>query len=220
MNLCMGLGLVLVAFAGLVTGGGWAVLAATLLLTLAALNGRRVAFPWLDQRRVLSLASVTVALLAALAGPALAWSPRDYHVGLPLVLRTDAVGARDLQRGQWLSGVGVDMLWLHREDEKQPIFYLSGQHLYNASEQGKGSLGAAFGVNTGKAGEVVQRGAELLLPDQAHRLKWLTALSNWVSVEASGGYRVFGTPQGQSPWVYAVGGKVRIPLERLWGAAY
>lgn len=136
----------------------------------------------------------------------------NLSVGLPDTIKTDVVGARDLGNGQWLTGIEADVLWLRRKNQSRPIAYLAMNNLYNADEKGKGSVGFALGAHTGTAGEVIVKTARMLLPAQAARLEWLGKVTDWVSVEFSGGYRVFGTPAGMSAWVYGAGGKVRIPL--------
>ena len=158
---------------------------------------------------------ILVILLVAAAVPASA-GIKDYKVGMPLELRTQAVGAYDLHHGHWMGGWSVDVLWLHRRDEDKPIVYLAVNNMYDLNERGKGSLGAAIGINTGKAGETIGKAMGLIAPDQVKRTKWLRDIANWVSFEVGGGRRVAGVPKGSSPWYYSVGGKIKIPLADLW----
>lgn len=155
------------------------------------------------------------------AAPADPWEGRytndmavsgSLSIGLPDMLKTDLVGARDLGNGQWLTGIEADVLWLRRKNQTRPIAYLAMNNLYNADEKGRGSVGFAIGANTGTAGEVLVKTARVILPEQAGRLEWLGKVADFVTVEYSGGYRVFGTPADLSPWVHGIGGKVRIPL--------
>lgn len=164
-------------------------------------------------------ALVIAAALALLSGPAFA----GYGVTMPDTLKTDLVGVRDLQAGQWLGGLEVDLLWFRKykkvgglRDYEKPIFYLAGQHIYNANEKAKGSVGLALGVNTGKASELIREGLDRLAPRLAPRFEWLTKLTDFVTIEYAGGYRVFGAQEGRSRWVHGVGGKLRIPIEKLW----
>ena len=158
--------------------------------------------------------NLAIAVLAmAIAVPAAAGKMK---VSIPLELKTDIVGVRDLHNGDWLTGIEMDILWLRQEGKTKPTAYLAANNLFNLDHAGRGSFGLALGANTGKAGETFARLAENLLPNLAPSLGWLASASNWLTLEIAGGYRPWGTPENESRWVYGFGGKVRIPLEKLW----
>jgi hypothetical protein len=119
-----------------------------------------------------------------------------------------AVGVRDLRAGEWMSGYAHDLAVLSHKD--YDLAYLGAEHLFNADEAGKGSLGLSLGVNTGKLGAYIEKAL-----GKPAAPGWIGKLSDFVSVEIAGGYRIFGTPANRSPWVYGFGGKVRIPLGGL-----
>ena len=83
----------------------------------------------------------------------------------------------------------------------------------------KGSFGLGLGVNAGGLGEIITKQSEIILPDQLERLDWLKRLADFASIEVGGGYRVLGSLPGQSKWVWGVGGKLSIPLDKFWAWA-
>ncbi len=143
-------------------------------------------------------------------------SAANYYLSLPSAFKTDVAGVRDFQNGQWLSGYEIDAVWLRRSGDPKPIAYLAGNQLFNANEKGKGSLGLSLGLTTGKVAELIEGAAEILMPSHAHRFAWMKKASNWVTIEVAGGYRLFGAQDELSPWVWGLGGKVRVPIEKLW----
>lgn len=158
---------------------------------------------------------IGVLALAFMTSEANAW---NYKLDLPKEINAHVVGARDLHNGAWMTGTSVEVLWFMRKDEDIPIAYLALNNLYDLNDATKGSFGGTIGFNVGKAGEVINRITVVILPDQSHRLNWLKTISNWASVEVGGGYRLFG-PEPSSRWYYSIGGKVRVPIEKLWGGS-
>lgn len=157
-----------------------------------------------------------VLALTLMTSEANAW---NYKLDLPKEVSPYAVGARDLHNGAWMTGTSIEVLWFMRKDEDVAIVYLAVNHLYELADKAKGSLGMTIGVNTGKAGDVIAKVAPILLPAQSKRLKWLKTVSNWASLEMGGGYRAFGPAPSGSRWYYSFGGKVRVPIEKLWGGS-
>ena len=139
----------------------------------------------------------------------------DYHITFAPKLNAEVVGAYDIRNKEFLAGYSVDLIWLKRKDEDKPILYLSPNHLFNYDRAGKGAIGASIGLGTGGLGRHIQKGAELILPEQSKRLGWLRKLGDYVSIEVGGGHKFYDVVEGQSLWYYSVGGKVRIPLEKL-----
>ena len=144
------------------------------------------------------------------------WDIHNYRVGLPSHFNGHLVGERDLTHGDWLTGVGVDVFWLKRVDEDHPIAYLLVKQMFDIDRAWTGSFGVALGINTGKAGETLARIAGVVAPDQTKRLKWVRDAANWVSIEGGWGYRAAGIADGQRRDYWSIGGKVRVPIEKLW----
>lgn len=140
----------------------------------------------------------------------------EYKVGLPLKLRYDWVGARDLKNGEWLAGHSLDVLWLYKKSEGEPIIYLSANNLFNADHKGKGAFGVALGIETGGMGKTITKAAETFTPKLAPRLKWIESLSKYVTAEVGGGHKTWGVPGDQSKWYWTVGGKLKIPVKEFW----
>lgn len=139
-----------------------------------------------------------------------------YKVTFPDKLRLDAVGAYDFNNKDPLGGMEADALWFRRPEEDKPILYLAVNHLYNAGEKWRGSLGGALGINTGKLGEITLKIADLIAPDHTKRLKWFQTITDYTTIEVMGGYRFFGRAPDDKPWVYGISGKLRIPLEKFF----
>jgi len=135
---------------------------------------------------------------------------RDYAVSFSTSLNLDAVGAYDFKHSEWMSGVSKDLFLLWKGPKK--ILYLAGENLFNFSEKGKG----AFGIALGAPIDTLTQSADYLLghmlPDRTMPV-WLSNIGNWVSIEAGASYRAFGCPEGQTPMVYTIGGKLKIPVE-------
>ena len=153
---------------------------------------------------------------AAVGAPGDKWDIHNYRVGLPDHFNGHFVGERDLTHGDWLTGVGVDVFWLKRVDEDHPIAYLLVKQMFDIDRAWTGSFGVSLGINTGKAGETLARIAGVVAPDQAKRLKWVRDAANWVSIEGGWGYRAAGIADGQRRDYWSIGGKVRVPIEKLW----
>ncbi len=144
------------------------------------------------------------------------WDIHNYRVGLPSHFNGHFVGERDLTHGDWLTGVGVDVFWLKRVDEDHPIAYLLLKQVFDIDRAWTGSFGVTLGINTGKAGETLARIAGVVAPDQTKRLKWVRDAANWVSIEGGYGYRMAGIADGQRRDYWSLGGKVKVPIEKLW----
>ncbi len=138
---------------------------------------------------------------------------KGYSIGIDTSLDIEGVGARDLKNGMWLTGVSKELTPLFKNDRK--IAYLAGSNLFMFDEAGKGAFGLALGVPTGPATDLLGSWAQKLVPS-AKLPQWVKSLSNWTSFEIGTGYRFFGVPDHLSPWVYTIGGRVRVPLDILW----
>ena len=159
-----------------------------------------------------------IAFLFAAAMPAKAGImdiARKYQVTLPTELVSEVKGRRDVTNADYKAGYGVDVLWFKRRDQVQPIFYLAIDHLFNYNQKGRGSIGASFGVGTGKAGVVADKVFAILIPSQAHRLKWFGKLANFVSIEGGLGYNVGTIEEGDKRLHWGYGGKLRVPVDKF-----
>lgn len=143
------------------------------------------------------------------------WKAADYEIAIPAELVSEVRGQYDVTNGDWLAGYGVDVLWFKRKKEDRPIAYLAANHLFNASERGKGSIGGTLGISTGKLGTVADKVFQILIPSQRDRFVWFGRLGNFVSLEVGGGYRAFGAADGVSRLHWGVGGKVKVPVNRF-----
>ena len=144
----------------------------------------------------------------------LAWNPGggSWVLGVDTSLNLDVVGAFDLKHSQWMTGMSKDGLVAWKDSKK--VAYVSVEHLFNMNEEQKGSLGVAVGVMTGTLAHWGLDIANHIVPGQSMP-SWAEFVGSWVSIEGGYGYRFFGCPQGQSPQVYTIGGKVKIPLDEL-----
>lgn len=138
-----------------------------------------------------------------------------YEVRPPIEIEAELKGFRNMKAGQWLTGYGADFLAFKRRDEARPIVYLALNHLFNADEEGKGSLGLSLGMPTGKAGEMIDKVLYAVAPDQAKRFAWFGKLSNFVSFEAGFGYKFFGAAGPVDRFHYGYGGKLKIPVNKF-----
>lgn len=123
------------------------------------------------------------------------------------------VGARDYVNGQWLSGWGKELFPIVYKG--QEVAYIAAQNLFNASEAGKGAVGAAIGIRpvnliNGLAQGLGAASQLINLPPVAQQV------GNFLSFEAGYDYRIQNTP-GVSRHVGTVGGQVRIPFDLLKG---
>lgn len=126
---------------------------------------------------------------------------------------TYVIGAYDFVNKRPLAGYGKEVL--HFSKGATQFAYLSGRHMFDASQNGRGQFGVALGANigalgqkvadlTGKAGEVVP------MPS------WIAKTANFVSIEVGGGYWPEPIPETK-PWSWDVGGKIRIPVDSFFG---
>jgi len=160
----------------------------------------------------LSIMLVAIATASSSAAGFLA----RYKLAIPPELIAEVKGHRDVTNSDYLAGYGVDLLWIKKRDENRPVVYLATNHLFNANEKMKGSLGASLGVSTGKAGETINKVFNMITPDHADRLKWIGNLSNFVSIEIGGGYRYLGAADGVKKLHWGYGGKLRIPVDEFF----
>ena len=145
----------------------------------------------------------------ASAGPSLNLG-RGYALMIDTSLNIDGVGAFDFKHSQWMTGASKDLLLVNKGPKQ--VLYLSGENLFNLNEKGKGAFGLALGTPIGTLTSKLDDLIGHILPDKTMPI-WLSNIGNWVSVEAGASYRIFGCPEGQTPMVYTVGGKLRIPVE-------
>lgn len=138
----------------------------------------------------------------------------DFRLSVNTKLDLDTVGAFDFSNSQWMTGLGKDVLDLHKGKNK--VAYLSAEQMFNLDEKGKGTFLLALGVMTGTLARIGEDVVQVVVPD-AKIPKWLDVAGNFVSIEGGYGRRLFGVPQGQTPHVWTLGGKVKIPLEKLRG---
>ena len=168
--------------------------------------------------RQFALMFVLATLLPAMSHAAeskLSWGlGGDWRVSVNTKLDLETVGAFDFSNDQWMTGIGKDILDLHKGEYK--VAYLSGEQMFNLGEQGKGAFLLALGVMTGTLARLGEDAVQYVVPE-AKLPKWLEATGNYVSIEGGYGRRLFGVPQGQTPHVWTLGGQVRIPLDKLRG---
>lgn len=162
--------------------------------------------------------ALTFALLAMLpilaqAMPSLSWGVGgDWRVAVSTSLDLDTVGAYDFKNSQWMTGFSKDILVASKGINK--VAYISGEQLFNLDEQGKGAFMMAVGIMTGSLARVGTEVVGHVIPD-AKLPKWVDTAGNYVSIEGGYGRRLFGVPQGQTPHIWIIGGKVRIPIGDL-----
>lgn len=137
----------------------------------------------------------------------------DYSVSVSTWLSdTYVVGAYDFVNHRPLAGYGKELIHLKRGDTA--LLYLSGRHMFDASQNGRGQFGAALGGNIGALGSKVadisgQLGDAIPLPG------WINKAANFVSIEVGGGY--WPEPLANTkPWSWDVGGKIKIPVESFF----
>lgn len=141
------------------------------------------------------------------------------------------LGVREFVNGQWLTGYGKDLAYYQipgtLNGKPLPKLYLALDHLFNADEllaapgKARGVFGPAIGTEIGGLASKVQGAANFAI-NFVHETggpviqapPWLTEqLDNWLTVEAGGGYRLFGNMPDVKPWSAWVGGRVRIQFD-------
>ena len=132
---------------------------------------------------------------------------------LDLNLNAEAVGIRELHDGNWLAGISKQ-LWHLEEDGKERL-HVSVYQAWRA-EHGDPAFGLSLGLNTGKLGDWFQDAIGKIAPELSERAKFVTQLSNWISLEVYGGYRFRHGPDVHD-WIWCLGGKVRIPIDLIRG---
>lgn len=137
---------------------------------------------------------------------------KGFSVSIDTGMDLNTVGAYDFNNGQWLSGFSKELFPVTKDGKK--IAYLAAEQLFNISEAGKGSFGMAFGVPTGPVTSLLQEWTVKLVPS-SKLPPWVMTLSEWTSFEVGAGYRFFGSSPDTKPWVYTIGGQVRIPLDSI-----
>ncbi len=153
-------------------------------------------------------------LISSVSAPAASLSlGGDYSVSVSTWLSdTYVVGAYDFVNHRPLAGYGKEIMHLNKGDTA--VLYLSGRHMFDASQNGKGQLGAALGGNIGALGKKVadlsgQVGDAIPLP------AWIGNVANFVSIEVGGGY--WPEPLANTkPWSWDVGGKIKIPVDSFF----
>ena len=163
-------------------------------------------------KKLMLLVLVALAPVAAQAG-GLTWVKGDYAVSVSTKLDLDTVGAFDFNNRDWLTGVSKDLLILDRKGKR--FAYISGEQMFNLNEAGKGAFGLAFGIYTGSLAQYALDIAHHVV-DDAQLPKWASTVGNYLSIEGGYSRRLFGTPEGKSANIMSVGGKVKIPIDKLW----
>lgn len=161
--------------------------------------------------------ATAVTLVLALASTACAAGQLNlgngFSVGFSTSMDVEGVGARDLQNGQWLSGVSKELIPAFKGETK--LAYIAAEQLFDLDDAGKGMFGLALGIPTGAVTQGLQSLLEKITP-RAKLPQWVRSISNWTSLEVGGGYRFYGRPDNVTPWTYTVGGRVKVPLGDLW----
>jgi len=165
--------------------------------------------------------AIAIAFAAVIPAEAGTWGSvmkfvKKYQVTLPTGLHSELKGRRDVTNSDYLAGYGLDVVWLKRKDQKKPILYFSADHLFNASQKGRGSIGGSIGLGTGKAGQVVDKTLRTIAPKLADRMVWFGKLSNFISIEIGGGYNTGTMEAGQKRFHWGYGGKLKIPTEKFF----
>ena len=163
-------------------------------------------------KKIMLLALLVLTPALAHAG-SLSWTKGDFSVSVSTSIDLDTVGAYDFNNNDWLTGVSKDLLVVSRKERR--FMYLAGEQMFSLENDGKAAFGAALGIYTGSLAQYAVDIAHHFV-DDAKLPKWVATAGNYLSIEGGYSRRFFGTPDGQSANILSIGGKVRIPLDKLW----
>lgn len=150
-------------------------------------------------------------LAALLAWPSYAGAVVAGKLDLDLNIQT--LGLRELNDGNWLAGVGKQ-LWHLEVDGKERLHF--GVFQAWRANQGDPAFGLSLGVTTGGLGDYITKAIDLGTPGLGDYVKWVPQIANLISIETFGGYRPSHGPDVH-PWIYGVGGYLKIPLDLIKG---
>ena len=131
----------------------------------------------------------------------------------------NTLALRDIYNGEWLIGYGHEILELDRNNEQ--LLYLDVWNAFAVGDNGRGVLGASIGTHlvTGIV-QAVEAVSPLVSKVGVVAPPWVHDISQFVSLEAGAGDRLFGNPlasQGVKNQCYIIGGEVKVPFGNLFG---